>query len=146
MTPTKAEEPLYAAPQQVQPEREPLSDEQVLRISRRALGKCTGTEEQHLYIARKVEGAAMLAAAPTPPAPEAQRREPQWQPVETLPDDTLAILHGAKRSEMVIGMRHSRDGWVIDAPSEWASMYPPKHWMPLPAAPGATTGEEPGNV
>ena len=72
----------------------------------------------------------------------AQRREPQWQPIETLPDDTLAILHGAKRSEMVIGMRHSRDGWVIDTPSEWASMYPPKHWMPLPAAPGATTGEQ----
>lgn len=70
-------------------------------------------------------------------AAQAPAAEPLWQPIETLPDDTLAILYGAKRSEMVIGMRHSRDGWVIDTPSEWASMYPPKLWQPLPALPAA---------
>lgn len=59
----------------------------------------------------------------------------QWQPIETAPKDTTILLYGAKRSEMVVGMYHSRDGWVIDTPSEWVSMYPPKHWMPLPAAP-----------
>ena len=80
----------------------------------------------------------------THPSPQTQAAEGQWQQIETLPDDTLAILYGAKRSEMVIGMRHSRDGWVIDTPSEWASMYPPKRWMhlPLPPAPEQKGGTE----
>ena len=67
-------------------------------------------------------------------APVAQA-EPEWHPIETAPKDTLVLLFGAKRSEMVVGMFHTRDGWVIDTPSEWASMYTPTHWMPLPQPP-----------
>lgn len=58
-----------------------------------------------------------------------------WHPIETAPKDKLVLLFGAKRSEMVVGMFHTRDGWVIDTPAEWASMYTPSHWMPLPQAP-----------
>lgn len=65
-----------------------------------------------------------------------------WQPIETCPKDTVVILYGAKRSEMVIGMYHTRDGWVIDTPSEWVSMYPPKYWQPLPPPPVGTDGGE----
>jgi hypothetical protein len=69
----------------------------------------------------------------TPPA--AQPAPVQWQPVETAPKDVSVLLYGAKRLEVCVGMHHSRDGWVTDTTSEWASMYPPTHWMPLPAAP-----------
>ncbi len=74
---------------------------------------------------------AMLAAAPQ--APEAS----PWLPIDSCPMDTLVFLYGAKRLDMAVGMRHSRDGWVTDTSSEWASMYPPTHWMPLPAGPKA---------
>jgi hypothetical protein len=56
-------------------------------------------------------------------------------PIETAPKDVTILLYGAKRLEMCVGMHHSRDGWVTDTTSEWMSMYPPTHWMPLPAAP-----------
>jgi hypothetical protein len=59
----------------------------------------------------------------------------QWRPIAEAPKDELILLAGAKRSAMVVGMRHSRDGWVIDTPSEWATMYTPTHWMPLPDPP-----------
>ena len=68
-------------------------------------------------------------AAP-PAAPDSQ-----WMPIETAPKDVTILLYGAKRLEMCVGMHHSRDGWVTDTTSEWMSMYPPTHWMPLPAAP-----------
>lgn len=61
-----------------------------------------------------------------------------WQPIETCPLDTMVIFGPTKRmSGPCMGMHHSRDGWVTETPSEWASIYPPKVWMPidLPAAP-----------
>lgn len=61
-----------------------------------------------------------------------------WQPIETCPLDTMVIFGPTKRmSGPCIGMHHSRDGWVTETPSEWASIYPPKAWMPidLPAPP-----------
>ena len=66
-----------------------------------------------------------------PPAAPAS----QWMPIETAPKDVTILLYGAKRLEMCVGMHHSRDGWVTDTTSDWMSMYPPTHWMPLPAAP-----------
>lgn len=66
-----------------------------------------------------------------------------WQPIATAPIDVCILLYGAKRTGMVVGMNHSRDGWVIDTPSEWASMYPPTHWMPLPPPPAVATKEQP---
>lgn len=59
----------------------------------------------------------------------------QWQPIETAPKNVILLLYGAKRLEVCVGMHHSRDGWVTDTTSEWASMYTPTHWMPLPEAP-----------
>lgn len=70
-----------------------------------------------------------LREALAQPAPE------RWMPIETAPKDVTILLYGAKRLEMCVGMHHSRDGWVTDTTSEWMSMYPPTHWMPLPAAP-----------
>lgn len=68
----------------------------------------------------------------------------QWRPIESAPKDEVILLFGAKKSPMVAGMLHSRDGWVIDTPSEWMTMYPPTHWMPLPEPPppGAREGGE----
>lgn len=71
----------------------------------------------------------------------ARAEQSQWRPIESAPVDKLILLAGAKRAAMVVGMHHSRDGWVIDAGSEWTSMYPPTHWMPLPAPPGDGKGE-----
>jgi hypothetical protein len=59
----------------------------------------------------------------------------EWFPIETAPKDVTVLLYGAKRLGMCVGMHHSRDGWVTDATSEWATMYPPTHWMPLPPPP-----------
>ena len=42
---------------QAQPVLQPLTDEQIVMIGRRAMDKCTGTEAQHIYIAREVERA-----------------------------------------------------------------------------------------
>lgn len=67
-----------------------------------------------------------------------------WQPIETCPLDTMVIFGPTKRmSGPCIGMHHSRDGWVTETPSEWASIYPPKEWMPLqlPAAPSQDEGK-----
>lgn len=60
----------------------------------------------------------------------------EWMPIESAPKDQTILLYGAKRLEICVGMNHSRDGWVTDTTSEWASMYPPTHWMPLPPPPG----------
>lgn len=70
-----------------------------------------------------------LREALAQPAPE------RWMPIETAPKDVTILLYGAKRLEMCVGMHHSRDDWVTDTTSVWMSMYPPTHWMPLPAAP-----------
>ena len=58
-----------------------LTDEQILMIGRRALGKCTGTDAQHIYIAREVERA--LASQPAAVSASA------------LPDLTRDMLHYA---------------------------------------------------
>lgn len=54
-----------------------LTDEQILMIGRRALDKVSGTEAQHLYIAREVERAALAQQAATP-APAAADALTQW--------------------------------------------------------------------
>lgn len=77
-------------------------------------------------------------------AHEALRAVPDgWQPIETAPKDKTVLLYGAKRLEMCVGMNHSRDGWVTDTTSEWVSMYPPTHWMPLPDMPSASAPPAP---
>lgn len=63
----------------------------------------------------------------------------EWQPIESAPKDEMILLFGAKRSPMVCGMFHSRDGWVIETPGEWVSMYAPTHWKPLPPPPTNST-------
>lgn len=78
---------------------------------------------------KAIDAIAALREALAQPAPE------RWMPIETAPKDVTILLYGAKRLEMCVGMHHSRDGWVTDTTSEWMSMYPPTHWMPLPAAP-----------
>lgn len=99
--------------------------------------------------------AAMQAA---PQAQAAGQRQPltEWQPIETAPKDgTLLLLWEQYESEPFIGSWYAfRSEWeasrtyydtdgnacVVDR------VYSPDvtHWMPLPAAPGATTGEQHG--
>lgn len=43
--------------------RDPLTDERILMIGRRALDKCTGTDAQHIYIARAIERAHGISAS-----------------------------------------------------------------------------------
>lgn len=59
----------------------------------------------------------------------------EWMPIESAPKDVAILLYGAKRLGMCVGIHHSRDGWATDTTSEWMSMYPPTHWMPLPPPP-----------
>lgn len=66
-----------------------------------------------------------------------------WQPIETCPMDTMVIFGPTKRmTGPCIGMHHSRDGWVTETPSEWASIYPPKEWMPLDLPPPPEQGSK----
>jgi len=65
--------------------------------------------------------------------------EPEWQPIETAPIDTEILLGPTKRMAICVGLNCSRDGWVTETPSEWVSIYPPTHWMPLPEPPKDTT-------
>lgn len=58
-----------------------------------------------------------------------------WQPIDTAPKDECILLFGAKKTGIVVGMKHSLEGWVIDTPSIWTRMYPPTHWAPLPEPP-----------
>lgn len=65
-----------------------------------------------------------------------------WQPIETCPMDTMVIFGPTKRmTGPCIGMRHSRDGWVTETPYDWASIYPPKEWMPLDLPPPEQGGK-----
>jgi hypothetical protein len=60
----------------------------------------------------------------------------EWRSIETAPKDELILVCTTKRMiGPAVAMNHSRDGWVIETPSDWASIYPPKHWMPLPEPP-----------
>jgi hypothetical protein len=59
-----------------------------------------------------------------------------WQPIETAPKDTLVLVCKSKRLiGPAVAMNDSRDGWIVETPSDWASIYPPKLWMPLPEPP-----------
>ena len=93
----------------------------LVRADERAIGAMEAQERENMRLEKLV--------AAQPAVPEG------WQPIETAPMDVAVLLYGAKRLELCVGMHHSRDGWVTDTTSEWASMYPPTHWMPLPAAP-----------
>ncbi len=63
------------------------------------------------------------------------QRVPEWQPIETAPNNELILLGPTKRMGVCVGMNHSFEGWVTETPSDWVSIYTPTHWMPLPAAP-----------
>lgn len=108
-------------------------------------GQSSGERERAIYadLQRQWDAAvgparAALAARAAPASTPAG-----WRPIETAPKDTLILFYGAKRLEMTVGMNHSRDGWVSDSTSEFLSMYPPTHWMPLPAAPSSPSAEPP---
>jgi len=60
----------------------------------------------------------------------------QWRAIESAPKDELILVGPTKRMGICVAMNHSRDGWVTETCSEWASMYTPTHWMPLPLPPG----------
>ena len=62
-------------------------------------------------------------------------RVPEWQPIETAPNNELILIGPTKRMGVCVGMNHSFEGWVTETPSDWVSIYAPTHWMPLPAAP-----------
>lgn len=64
-----------------------------------------------------------------------KERVPEWQPIETAPNNELILIGPTKRMGVCVGMNHSFEGWVTETPSDWVSIYAPTHWMPLPAAP-----------
>jgi hypothetical protein len=72
----------------------------------------------------------------------------QWQPIETAPKDGRKLLlwwAGMSRVGRCAGVGASRDGgdwWQVPS-LECAPTGRPTHWMPLPAAPGATTEPAP---
>lgn len=116
--------------------------------------------ETGCYLDLRTEGAwwAWQARAAVSAANSLAQRQPltEWQPIETAPKDgTLLLLWEQYESEPFIGSwyafrseweasrtHYDTDGnaYVIDR------VYSPgvTHWMPLPAAPAATTGKEPG--
>jgi hypothetical protein len=116
-------------------EPDPSCDD--VRLAEMILSDC-GHSTNNTRLLERVTNRIARHTAPQPqPKQSAERGEPvAWQPIETAPKDVTLLLYGAKRLEMCVGMSHSRDGWVTDTTSEWASMYPPTHWMPLPPAPG----------
>lgn len=71
----------------------------------------------------------------------AELQATQWLPIETAPKDELILVGPTKRMGICVAMNHSRDGWVTETVSEWANIYVPTVWMPLPPAPpqGETT-------
>ena len=101
-----------------------------------------------------------LYAAPVAPAPAAQ----EWQPIETAPKTGRTLLlgypNGAGKWRTVRGKWISdayieqnweepddaEAGWyetsveAEDVPSCW--LITPTHWMPLPAAPASSAGEQ----
>jgi Lar family restriction alleviation protein len=100
----------------------------------------------HFIVAGKVADGLRLGKPPllapdsartnwTPLYASPQPAPAGWRPIQTAPKDQTVLLYGAKRLEMCVGMNHSQREWVTDTTSEWASMYPPTHWMPLPASP-----------
>ena len=97
-----------------------------------------GSPDQWLEAAKKDAIAEWnTRAALSHPSPQG------WQPIETCPIDTMVIFGPTKRmSGPCIGMHHSRDGWVTETPSEWASIYPPKEWMPLDLPPPPEQGSK----
>lgn len=124
-----------------QAERLLTANEQTLRAERDALKAALqlmlrGTQEDCGCISMPSNEAVRAAFAALAAAPAAA---PAWQPIETAPKDVLVWVSATKRmSGPCIAMHHSRDGWVIETPSEWVSIYTPKHWMPYtpPAGPG----------
>jgi hypothetical protein len=117
-----------------------LTDEQISKCAEPIYGYSLDPEDtQDRQFARAIESAATAPLLEQIKELERQLeqtlRDAEWRPIETAPKDVTVLLYGAKRLEMCVGMHHSRDGWVTDTTSEWATMYPPTHWMPLPAPP-----------
>jgi len=65
----------------------------------------------------------------------ALERMDDWQPIETAPTDQPILVYGAKRLHWAVAAYTSRDGWQVETCSDWHSIYPPTHWMPLPEPP-----------
>lgn len=60
----------------------------------------------------------------------------EWRMIdENTPWDTPILVGPTKRMGICVAMHDSRDGWVTETCSEWAAMYAPSHWMPLPPEP-----------
>lgn len=90
-------------------------------------------ERRLLYVGNYV----FEALAATAPAAE------PWQPIETAPKDGTAVIVSAyirdNPSEgRFVCQAHFHGGHWWGNPDE--SIYPPTHWMPLPAAPAAREG------
>lgn len=66
----------------------------------------------------------------------------KWQPIDTAPKDEAILVAGSKRMGVCVGRNDSRDGWETETPSEWVSIYPPTHWMPLPDPPGNEANQQ----
>jgi len=72
----------------------------------------------------------------TPQAAQQAAQAPAgWLPIETAPKDELILVGPTKRMGICAAMHHSRDGWVTETCSEWATIYTPTHWQPLPRPP-----------
>ena len=81
---------------------------------------------------------AMLAAAPTPPAPDVGKpiTEPAWQPIETAPFGVQLLVtaefDGPNDWRIKVGDKDAHGHWIV-----YGASWKPTHWMPLPTPPEA---------
>lgn len=70
-------------------------------------------------------------------APEAQA----WRPIESAPDETTVLVSGLAYNtgpdRFVAVAARCGGGWFEEGAEEGETLYPPTHWQPLPAPPGA---------
>ncbi|WP_238920894.1 DUF551 domain-containing protein [Achromobacter xylosoxidans] len=67
-----------------------------------------------------------------------------WLPIESAPKDGRRVLLWNERYNAAItGQFYGLGGWKLDGEMP-PLFHQPTHWMPLPAAPGVSTVEDPG--
>ncbi len=94
-------------------------------------------ERDHIMLVLRVSADHEYAATPRPPAPPDPLR---WHPIETAPVEGKFLVWDGRRMMVMDGHIYSLS--VLPETPHHLSGHHWTHWMPLPAPPGAETGDK----